>query len=263
MGIRQLDISFFIPEDLSIHKQVAFNKLGQHFGCIARTVKELEDLPLSIIPMVGCTIKIGPIIREWVRTNRQFIYWDRGYFLRQGFTSLPRPKDDGYFRVHLNTFQMQKIEGVKDDRFKRCGIRISKWRCGGRKIVVAEPSPTYARFHALNNWTEQTIYTLRQHTDRPIRVRSKLNTTSSLQSDLNDAHALVTHGSIAAVESVIHGVPVFVDQSSAAVLVGKTNLAEIEYPIRPDRTEWLNALAYTQFTRKEITSGYAFEGLGT
>ncbi len=259
MGIQKLDICFFIPPSLNQGKQISFCKLSRCFGHVATTVNQLEQLPIDIIPMVGCSIEIGPLIRQWLQTKRNFIYWDRGYFRRQGFTSLPRPRDDGYFRVHINSFQMQSLQDAPNDRFRVCDIRINAWRTEGRKIVVAEPSKAYADFHALKNWTEQTVNELKKYTDRPIRVRKKDNNT--LWSDLNGAHALVTHGSIAAVESVIFGIPVFVDPSSAAVHVGKTNLAEIDNPIMPDRADWLNALAYSQFTEKEITSGRAFEFL--
>jgi hypothetical protein len=49
--------------------------------------------------------------------------------------------------------------------------------------------------------------------------------------------------------------PVFVDKSSAAVLVGKTDLKEIEKPVYPNRTMWLNSLAYSQFSEAELVDG--------
>jgi len=76
-----------------------------------------------------------------------------------------------------------------------------------------------------------------------------------LHDDLRGAHALVTHGSNAAVEAVFMGCPVFVDPCSAAALVGKTNLDEIEEPIYPDRTAWLHSLSYSQFSEKELVDG--------
>lgn len=80
----------------------------------------------------------------------------------------------------------------------------------------------------------------------------------SLQSDLDGAHCLVTHGSIAAVESVILGCPVFVHPDSAAALVGHTKLKHIESPVYPDRQPWLNALAYSQYSESELIDGTLF-----
>jgi hypothetical protein len=76
-----------------------------------------------------------------------------------------------------------------------------------------------------------------------------------LQQDLEGAHALVTHGSIAAVESVICGCPVVVHPDSAAALVGLTDLAKIEKPVYPDRGKWLFSLAYSQFNETELVDG--------
>jgi hypothetical protein len=76
-----------------------------------------------------------------------------------------------------------------------------------------------------------------------------------LQADLEGAHALVTHGSIAAVEAVILGCPVFVHPDSAAALVGRTDLKMIEHPLMPDRTKWLHSLAYSQFNERELVDG--------
>ena len=76
-----------------------------------------------------------------------------------------------------------------------------------------------------------------------------------LQADLEGAHALVSHGSIAAVEAVILGCPVFVHPDSAAALVGRTDLKMIERPAMPDRTKWLHSLAYSQFNERELIDG--------
>ena len=75
------------------------------------------------------------------------------------------------------------------------------------------------------------------------------------QQDLDGAHCLVTHGSNAAVEAAIMGCPVFVHPDSAAALVGRTDLADIERPIYPGRQAWVNALAYSQFNERELVDG--------
>jgi hypothetical protein len=51
------------------------------------------------------------------------------------------------------------------------------------------------------------------------------------------------------------GCPVFVDQLSAAALVGQTDFSKIETPVYPERQAWLNSLAYCQFNEKELIDG--------
>src|SRR5262249_9053412 len=127
----------------------------------------------------------------------------------------------------------------------------------GRHIVIAEPSPTYCRFHKIESWRERTIAALKTVTDRPFVVRDKemQRFGRKLHEDLRGAHCLVTHGSNAAVEAVIMGCPVFVHSDSAAALVGRTDLTAIEHPVYPDRQAWLNALAYSQFNEAELVDG--------
>jgi hypothetical protein len=91
-------------------------------------------------------------------------------------------------------------------------------------------------------------------TDRQLVIRDK-ESKRPLQADLKGAHALVTHGSIAAVESVICGCPVFVHRDSAAALVGMTDLKDIEKPIYPDRDAWVRSLCYSQFNERELVDG--------
>ncbi len=126
--------------------------------------------------------------------------------------------------------------------------------------MIAAPTKTFLSSHpgAGAWWITETIDALARVTDRQIVIRDK-ESKRSLQSDLHGAHALVTHGSIAAVEAVILGCPVFVHPDSAATPVGRTDLTKIESPIYPDRQPWLNSLAYSQWTEDEFTDGTLYE----
>lgn len=248
-------VALFIPPGLKKFKLDLFERIGQKIG---RTVRhefhQLTLLPWEVRPIVGCTPELRPIIDDWLRKRRPFIYWDRGYARRVFATWLPRGDGGGYYRWHLNSYQMQWIMDVPADRWDALHTPVTPWRKEGKHIVVARPSDTYARFHKLDGWLDKTVYQLSLVTQRQIVVRDK-ESKRPLSHDLAGAHALVTHGSNAAVEAVIMGCPVFVDRTSAAALVGKTDLAEIEAPAYPDRTQWLHSLAYCQFNETELVDG--------
>lgn len=246
----------YIPPELKDFKLKLFERIGSKLGHVVRgDPAPLSKLPADITPVVGCTPALRPIIDHWLATGRRFIYWDRGYGRRVFATWLPRGEAGGYYRWHCNSYQLKQIRtGLPSDRWDALRIDVRPWQKNGRHIVIARPSTTYGKFHALHNWLDKTVYDLSLLTSRQLVVRDK-ETKRPLQDDLNGAHCLVTHGSIAAVEAVICGCPVLVHPSSAAALVGHTDIAKVEKPIYPDRTDWLRSLAYSQFNEKELVDG--------
>jgi hypothetical protein len=268
----------YVPHGLSRPKANLFDRIGSKLGKVVRgNVAELASLPDDVTPIVGCSPELTPLIAKWRSTNRRHCYWDRGYFLRVYATHTPRGENGGMFRWHMNSYQLQSLRDVPGDRWKAAYNQIRKsrewrwsemkpdgmpWQTSGAHIVVAMPTPTYSRFHGLDNWTETTIAELKKYTDRKIITRDKED-KRPLQEDLKGAHALVAHGSIAAVESVICGAPVFVCADSAASLVGQTDLSKIETPVYPDRQMWLNNLAANQWCEAELTDGTLWRMLGS
>lgn len=254
-------VCLFQPSELKAFKADLFRRIGEKIVakggkvCVGN-VGQLKMLPRDIIPIVGCSTYLRDVIAQWREKNRTLIYWDRGYARRVFATSLPTGSDGGYYRWHVNAFQMQKVRDVPDDRWKSLSTEIKPWSKGGRHIVIAAPSRTYAKFHGIDSWIADTIDALARVTDRQLVIRDKEHVRNRpLQMDLEGAHCLVTHGSNAAVESVILGCPVFVHPDSAAALVGRTDLKDIEKPVYPEREAWLNSLAYCQFSERELVDG--------
>mgnify|MGYP007000113492 len=58
-----------------------------------------------------------------------------------------------------------------------------------------------------------------------------------------------------ATQAVIEGVPVFTGPSSLAWPVANPDFTTLGMPKRPDRTQWLNDIAYTEWTLEEIAQG--------
>lgn len=263
MPIDPSAVCLFIPAGLSPFKHKLFETIGSHIkakgGRVIRSEADaLDRLPPDVIPIVGCQPESTPLIEKWRKSNRPWIYWDRGYCDRVFATCLPEGDKGGYYRWHLGSFQMRAMRPVPDDRWKArkaAGV-VRPWAKNGKHIVIAAPTRTYARFHRCESWIADTIDALARVTDRQLVIRDKEQYRKRpIQKDIEGAHCLVTHGSIAAVESVILGCPVFVHPDSAAALVGKTDLKEIETPVYPEREPWLRSLAYCQFSEAELVDG--------
>lgn len=246
-------VVFVTPPSQSATKQSIFRQAARH---TAGWIANVHELPDDAIPVCGQNEELRESIFKWIRTGRTWVYVDRGYFRRGkgSFSWLPKALDEGFRRFHVGCFQLQSLGNTDGRRLRVAGVAESPWQKPGKHIVVASQSLAYEHFHGLRDWTNETVRRLKRLTDRPVVVRPK-NSTRPLAMDLRGAHALVTHGSNAAVEAVILGTPVFVDRISAAALVGKTDLAEIENPIRPDRHPWLCALANSQFSIDEMLDG--------
>ena len=246
----------FIPPGLKKFKLDLFERIGAKIGRTVRhNYSELNNLPDEVVPIVGCTPELRPSINEWRRRGRKWIYWDRGYARRVFATWLPRGDGGGYYRWHVGAYQMRRIREVPGDRWDSLKTVVEPWEKNGRHIVVALPTETYTRFHQIDTWIDDTVAALKNLTDRPIVTRRKEEWDRPLQRDLKGAHCLVTHGSNTAVEAAILGCPVFVHPDSAASLIGRTNLAEIESPAYPEREPWLRSLAYSQFNEQELVDG--------
>lgn len=258
--INPAEACLFIPPKLSPFKRKLFVSIGQKLGkVIDGDFNALGALPDHFVPVVGCTPELRPLIDAWKGWNRVWIYWDRGYCDRIFATGLPTGDDGGYYRWHIGSFQMSRVRNVPPDRWskRKASACVRPWqKHANGHVVIAAPTRTYAKFHGTRDWIADTIDALARVTNRQLVIRDKEQCKGRpLLKDLEGAHALVTHGSNAAVESVILGCPVFVDKSSAAALVGLTDLKQIEKPVYPDREAWFSSLAYSQFSEKELVDG--------
>ena len=110
---------------------------------------------------------------------------------------------------------------------------------------------------------------IRRHTNRPVIVRERAPKREDrvLKEPLSqvleqDVHALVTFNSIAAVESILAGVPAFVlAPSHVAEPVANRDLAMIEklfYPNQDLLMAWCHSMAYGQYHVRELKDGTAF-----
>ena len=264
-GINPRDVALFIPPGLKKFKLALFERIGRHVlqlgGQVVRhEYHKINTLPDEVIPIVGCTPQFREYIELWTQRKRTWIYWDRGYLRRVFATWLPTGAKlgipMGFYRWHVNRPQMGQIYDVPDDRWKALKLdgEIRPWNKNGDHIIVADTLPDYWKLFSDPDWTRRTVERLKFFTKRPIRVRDK-ESRVPLYDELKTAHCLVAHGSIAAVESVVMGCPVFVEPMSAAALVGSTVLEQVETPAYPERMKWLHSLAYCQFTEDELVDG--------
>lgn len=205
------------------------------------------------------------LIKWCWNNNHTFYYMDSGYIGNYKSKSNPHGWKL-WHRIVKNDVQHTDIIDRPDDRWRRLDYPIRN-RKQGRHILLVTPSEKPCKFYGIDKdtWVKQTVNSIKQYTDRPIIIRDKAprtqRITKTIFEDLDNCHALVTYQSIAAVESVLYGVPAFTLAPTAADPVCDKDISLIETPTHQDSDKiykWACHLAYGQFHINEMKNGTAY-----
>jgi hypothetical protein len=170
-----------------------------------------------------------------------------------------------------------------DKRWPFFNIEMKPWKQKGNNIIICgqhDSSEQWKGLPKMENYFENLIIKLRKITDKPILVRPHPRHTvisqekkfqnvswslpkrdrntyddTDFKISLNNAWAVINHSSNPAMEAVFNGIPVFVSESSLCYNVSGGELENILSPLMPERQEWANQLAYTEWTIQEIKEG--------
>jgi hypothetical protein len=196
------------------------------------------------------------------------------------------------WKVGLNGINRDAYFGEQDNDRSRAdslGLVCKPWRSNGDFILICgqhDKSLQWQNMPVLATWAIDTIKTIRMYSKRPIIFRphprcplpniehkfknvhrqapKKLNGTyDNFDIGFDNVHATVSYSSNPGVHSIINGIPAFVGTSSLAYDVANDIdfMHDIENPMMPDRTQWLNDYAHTEYTLDEIAQGIPLKRL--
>lgn len=185
--------------------------------------------------------------------------------------------------------------GNNSDRADKLGLKLHPWRDNKEgPIVICGQNPhslQWKNMPKVSDWMLGVIEEIRKHTDRKILIRPHPrapldaiefefknvsrqdprhipNTYDDFDFSCDDAWAVINWSSNPATHAVMNGVPVFTGPSSLAWPVANQsyplhscNFDQIENPKKPDRQQWLNDIAHTEYTIEEITQGIPLKRL--
>jgi len=230
-------------------------------GCGGTPVSDF-DYDATSEPIVLRGILKHKIMKRCWEDQRDFYYMDTGYF------GNARWKE--WHRIVKNDLQHGAIVTRPADRFRQFDKKFAPWKKSGTKILLALPDEKPCKFYGIDReqWIADTVATIKQHTDRPVVIRERAPkridriATDTLQAALDqDVFALVTFNSVAATESIFHGIPAFtLAPANAASPVALQDLSQIESPYYADSDKlhaWACHLAYGQFHISELKNGTA------
>ena len=243
-----------------------------------------EELFRKSIPGSSPSIFRGVVKRKHIQQHWQdkkdFYYMDTGYF--GNFISPGNPGGKKLFhRIVKNDLQKHWLEKYPDDRWQEiCKIdpryQWKGWKKKGKKILVIVPNRKSCVFYGYDTdpyingekpWLMNTIETIKKYTDMEIVIREKGSRSARQHHSIFDAldqgiFATVSFNSIAALESVIYGIPAFVTVPCAASPLALTDVSQISTPFYPDEAlvqQHCASLAYGQFTGEETANGTAWK----
>ena len=220
-----------------------------------------------------------PIWDYYTRTGKKVIVLEvgginRGKTWKVGLNGINR---DAYFGA----------TGMDDSRAVQQGLSLKPWRKDGEYILICgqhDKSLQWRDMPRMSNWFLNTYDTIRKHTDRTIifrpHPRCRLEhierglryverqepkhiegSYDDFDMGFDNVFCTISWSSNPGIHSVINGVPAFVGPSSLAYPVAGHNLELINYPQTPDRTQWLNDYAWTEFSVEEISQGIPLKRL--
>lgn len=218
-------------------------------------------------------VLVGKVIERQRRYGGQHIVVERGFVKR-----------DCYFMVGwggLNGRADFNNLGMPGDRFEELDIVVKPWTSSGESVLVCGQVPwdSAVQHFDFQAWVDWTIQSVAKLTDQEIVFRPhpmsrgrvkhehlpcRESTSATMEEDLEAAFCTMTANSNSGVESAINGVPTFVfDRGAMAMPVANTNLSQLGKPLKPDRQQWLNDLAYAQWTIDEMRQGLSWNHLTT
>lgn len=171
-----------------------------------------------------------------------------------------------------------------DQRAKTMGLTLAPWTQTGDEILIALQRPDSQQWHGqpdINTWLHSTVAEVRKYSQRPITIRphprylsvavpencrlmqpQKLTGTYDgfdFLDALKHAWAVINWNSTPGTLAVMRGVPAFVSPTSIAASVANIDLSCLECPAMPDRQQWINDLAHTEWWLSEIADGCAIK----
>ena len=219
------------------------------------------DKPIAVFGMLRGT---GQLIEECNRDGQDFYFFDHAYMFGNKH-SPSKITGDRIYRLTKNYYHVRDIKKLKADDYKRIEkykdhLKLKPWKYDGDYILYIPPSEHVKKYFYFNNhWEEQTLKTIKKHTRKPIKIRTKEDTTP-LEKDLENAYCTVSYQSTVVIQSILNGVPSFCANESMGVPVSLTDMTQIKDPLyTPEREQWFDSLLANQFTMKEIQDGTAWK----
>jgi hypothetical protein len=228
------------------------------------------------------------VIENQIKNGRYVIAVDSNLFLYSNTLNPLHYLRYSYNGVFPNT-GIYCDSNVDPDRWKKISknlnITLKDYKTSGNHILLfLQRNGGWSMGTTdIQDWANTVISTLRQYTDRPIRIRKHpgdktsqeiikpghpqckikfsknvtLSENVNLLDDLTDCWAAINYNSSPVVGAAIEGYPIFVmdPAKSQCAEIANTDLSIIENPIYKERQHWAERLSMFHWNFNELKSG--------
>jgi len=223
----------------------------------ARVFASVKDIPNDYV-LISCHHPPwrSPY-KEWIDKGNNHIEIDYGYW------GINNPRRNTR-RVTYNGSHNLKIKKPSFSRLQTLDPKVEDWKkVRGEYLLLIEPQPKILHERTgkeFGVWQKEFLENLKPFWDGPVKWRRKTGGKNpdrwpSFLSDLKGCHAVLGERTMACVEAVMLGYPAYtVDYSAVSILMG-TDLSMLKNPVFPDRTPWLEHIAWSQFSPEDFSKG--------
>lgn len=236
-----------------------------------------EDIPVIWSVLWGGRMRNNKIIYEQARLkNKPVLIIEVGNLKR-----------NETWRISLNHInglgEFANETNLDEERPSKLGLHLRDFNSHRKdKILIATQHKLSLQWQgqkSMEDWAEDTIKQIRQHSDRPILIRphprspfirniigAEIELPKKLKDTYDDFdidydyHCVINFNSGPAVQAAINGSPIICDSTSLAFPVSD-RVSNIEKITLPNREDWFLKLCHTEWTVDEISKGIPFARL--
>lgn len=201
-------------------------------------------------------------LKSWVDKGGKYIEIEYGYWgdiNSKGKTLARRITYNGSFNIHIKT--------IPYSRKKLFGNRIGEWKLDrGEYLLIPMPNPDMLykrRGLTVEQWKLELSTKIAPYWQGPVKWREKRggvgviggNRQTGFENELKGCFAVLGERTMACAEAVMLGYPAYtIDDTIITPLMGK-DLSRLSNPILPDREQWFEHVAWSQFHDEEFKDG--------
>ena len=242
-------MKFQIPnESIRIREQL-FPYLRKHYNC--KIINSAEDIEANRTLVFSAPF--DNYLQEAIKKHSiNFFYIDNGYIGNHNY------KKPWYYRISYNSLQNTRVGKFTQSRRHTLELdgRWADWDSTGDYDLLVMPLPNklFTWFGKdYDTWREQVLaeYPHALVRDKPGGRASRQQRFQDIVPLIQNSRKVITHHSMAAVEALCLGKPVeILGESAVQHWQDKTNF---------DRTDMLEHIAHSQFSRDEFANGTAWQ----